>query len=159
MDPLHSSVMAEQPPRYLDGRLGYISSLGFRPSPPMLNIPLLWRASNSRQVLCLLAALDTSLGRDPLVREDSPSSLSPRRPPHLHHHYTTRFFYSSSFTHLLLTLDSSGVFSLPLTLTTIPSSTKHPRSLFSPRRPPYLHHLSTTRLFTRPPTLHTTIGS
>ena len=146
MDPLYSSVMAEQPPRYLDGYLGYISSPSFRLSPLILNILLLSRALNSRQVLCLLAAIDTSLGRDPLVREDSPSSLSPRRPLHLYHYYITRFFYSSSFTYLLLPLDSSGVFSLPSILTIIPSSTKHPRSLFSPRRLLYLYYLSITRL-------------
>jgi hypothetical protein len=43
---------------------------------------------------------------------------------------TTRFFTHASFTHLLSTLNSSGLFSLPSNFATIPSSTKHPRSLF-----------------------------
>jgi hypothetical protein len=85
----------------------------------MLNILLLLRASNSRQVLYLLAALDTSLGRDPLVREDSLSSLSPRRPLYLYYYYMNQFFYLSFFTYFLLPLDSSGVFPLPSTLTII----------------------------------------
>jgi hypothetical protein len=44
-------------------------------------------------------------------------------------------------------------------LTTIPSSTKHPPSLFSPRRPLYLHYPSATRFFTRPSILHATVDS
>jgi hypothetical protein len=42
-------------------------------------------------------------------------------------------------------------------LATIPSSTKHSRSLFSPRRPPHLHHPSTTRFFTQPSILFSTV--
>jgi hypothetical protein len=62
----------------------------------------------------------------------------------------TRFFSSSSFIYRLLTLDSSGV--LPTSpLTKIPSSTKHPRSVFS--SPPSIPPLpSTPRFFAQPPT-------
>jgi hypothetical protein len=91
-------------PLYLNGSLSYISSRSFRLSPltlklldPILNtafilLPFILsppRALSSRQVLCLLAALDTSLGRDPFVYKDSQSLLSPRRPPHLHHYSIT----------------------------------------------------------------------
>lgn len=41
---------------------------------------------------------------------------------------------------------------LPSTLATISFSAKHPQSLFSPRRHPYFHRPSATRLFTRPST-------
>jgi hypothetical protein len=107
---LHLSAMMEHVPLYLDGCLSYISSRSLRPSPltlkpsdPILNTASILslhslspsRALSSRQVLCLLAALDTSLGRNPLVCEDSRSLLSPRRPPHLHHYPATRFFTHS----------------------------------------------------------------
>ena len=114
MASLHSSVMMGHVPLYLDGSLSYISSRSFRLSPltlelsdPILNttsilLPFILsppRALSSRQVLCLLAALDTSLGRDPLVCEDSQSLLSPRRPPHLHHQSATQSFTHSSSPH------------------------------------------------------------
>ena len=71
------------------------------------------RALNSLQVLCLLAALDTSLSRDPFVCEDSRSLLSPRRPLHLYYSVTQFFTYSSSssftssFSYTLLLSQSS----------------------------------------------------
>ena len=101
-------------PLYLNGSLSYISSHSLRlssltlePSNPILNTTSILlsfyslspsRALSSRQVLCLLAALDTSLGRNPLVYKDSRSLLSPRRPLHLYHHSATRFF-TYSFAH------------------------------------------------------------
>jgi hypothetical protein len=100
------------------GCLSYISSRSLRPSPltlkpldPILNTASilslyslsLLRALSSRQVLCLLAALDTSLGRNLLVYKDSQSLLSPRRSLHLHYYLITRFFtYSPLLTFLFL---------------------------------------------------------
>ena len=124
MVPLHSSAMMEHIPLYLDSSLSYISSRSFRLSPPtlersdsILNTTSILLSLHSlsprgpRQVLCLLAAIDTSLGRDPLVCEDSRSLLSPRRPPHLHHHSATRFFTHSSS---LTLFTSSFSYTLPL---------------------------------------------
>jgi len=92
MASLHSPVMMGHVPLYLNGSLSYISSRSFRPSPtlepsdPILNTASILlslyslsppRALSSRQVLYLLAALDTSFGCDLLVYEDSQSLLSP----------------------------------------------------------------------------------
>ena len=121
--------MMEHVPLYLDGSLSYISSRNFRPSPltlepldPILNtasilLPFILsppRALSSRQVLCLLAAFDTSLSRDPFVCEDSRSLLSPRRPLHLYYSVTQFFtysssssFFTSSFSYTLLLSQSS----------------------------------------------------
>jgi hypothetical protein len=131
MASLHSSVMMGHVPLYLDGSLSYISSRSFRPSPtlepsdPILNTASILlslyslsppRALSSRQVLYLLAALDTSLGCDLLVCEDSRSLLTPRRPPHLHHHSATRFFTHSP---LLTFLTSSFPYTLPLSQSSV----------------------------------------
>jgi hypothetical protein len=86
MASLYSLVMMGHVPLYLNGSLSYISSYSFRlsltlkPLDPILNTasillslyslsPL--RALSSQQVLYLLAALNTSLGCDLLVCEDS----------------------------------------------------------------------------------------
>jgi hypothetical protein len=93
MASLHSLVIIGHVPLYLNGSLSYISSHSFRLSPLTLKLLDLIlntasillslyslspsRALSSRQVLYLLAALNTSLSCDPLVCEDSQSSLSP----------------------------------------------------------------------------------
>jgi hypothetical protein len=118
MASLYLLAIIEHIPLYLDGCLSYISSRSLRPSPltlklsdPILNTASILslyslspsRALSSRQVLCLLAVLNTSLSRNPLVYEDSQSLLSPRRPPHLYHYPITRFFtYSPLLTFLFL---------------------------------------------------------
>jgi hypothetical protein len=126
MVPLYLSVIIEHVPLYLNGSLSYISSRSFRLSPPTLEPldPILntasillspyslspSRALSSRQVLCLLAALDTFLGHNPLVSEYSRSLLSPRQPPHFHHSVTWFYTYSSS----LIIFTSSFSYTPPL---------------------------------------------
>jgi hypothetical protein len=122
LTPFHSSVMAEQPPQYLNGRLSYINSRSLRPSPPTLEqseycfypaLPLFSPSPEgleySRQVLYLLTTLDTSLGRNPLICKDSRSSVSPRRPLYLYNHSVTPFFTPSSFTNLFYFLSIRGL--------------------------------------------------
>ena len=86
MASLYLLAIIEYIPLYFNSYLSYISSRSLCPSPLTLKpldlilntafilsfyslSPL--RALSSRQVLCLLAALDTSLGRNPLVYKDS----------------------------------------------------------------------------------------
>jgi hypothetical protein len=99
MASLYLLVIIRHIPLYLNSSLSYISSRSFRLSPPTLKLldPILNTASillslyslsppralSSRQVLCLLAALNTSLGCDPFVYKDSQISLSPQRPLYL----------------------------------------------------------------------------
>jgi hypothetical protein len=87
MASLHLLVIIGHVPLYLNGSLSYISSRSFRLSPliikpldPILNTASILlslyslsppRALSFRQVLYLLAALDTSFGCDLLVYEDS----------------------------------------------------------------------------------------
>jgi hypothetical protein len=124
MASLHSSAIIEYVPLYLDGSLSYISSHSFRPSlstlKPLdlilntafillsLHSLLSSKALSSRQVLCLLAALDTSFSCDLLVYKDSRSLLTPHCSLYLHHS-TTRFF-----THSLCLPSSLIPFTYPL---------------------------------------------
>ena len=100
MASLYLLVIIGHVPLYLNGSLSYISSRSFCLSPLTLKpldlilnttsillpfILSLLRALSSRQVLCLLAALNTSLGCDLLVYKDSQSLLSPRRPLYLYY--------------------------------------------------------------------------
>ena len=86
MASLYSLVIMGHVPLYLDGSLSYISSRSFCLSPTLELLDLILntafillslyslsplRALSSRQVLYLLAALDTSLGYDLLVCKDS----------------------------------------------------------------------------------------
>jgi hypothetical protein len=114
MAPLYLLVIIGHVPLYLNGSLSYISSRSFRLSLTLKPLDLILntasillflysffppRALSSRQVLYLLAALDTSLGCDLLVYKDSRSLLTPRRPLYLYYYSITRFFiYSPLFT-------------------------------------------------------------
>jgi hypothetical protein len=135
---------------------GYISSRGFYPPSTSSNhrtsfahsFPhcslftfFLSEASNSRQV-------SWPWLRSPRLQGPR-SSLSLKRPPHLHYQGATRFFYLISFTHLLLTLDSSGIV-LTFAIDYDPLLYEAPSKfiLFSPP--------SITQ-FLRPSTLHTTL--
>jgi hypothetical protein len=124
--PLYLLVIIGHIPLYLNSSLSYISSRSFRlsltlkPLDPILNTTsiLLFfysfsppRALSSRQVLYLLAALDTSLGYNLLVYKDSRSLLTPCRPLYLYHYSITRFF---TYSPLLIFLTSSFFYTLLL---------------------------------------------
>jgi hypothetical protein len=137
---------------------GYISlAVSAHPRPPATIASPLYTLFHT--VPCLpslsqrLRILDKSrgLGYNPLVCKGPRSSLSLKRPPYLHH-YTTRFFYLIPFTHLLLTLDSSGV--LPTFAIDYDPLLYEAPSKFILSSPP-----SIPQFFTRPSTLHTTVDS
>jgi hypothetical protein len=101
---------------YLEAAPGYISlAVSAHPRPPAtIASPLhtlFHTVPSSPSLSQRLRILDKSrgLGYNPLVCEGPRSSLSLKRPLHLYYHCATRFFYLIPFTHLLLTLDSSGV--------------------------------------------------
>jgi len=72
MVPLHSSVMMEHVPLYLDGSLSYISSRSFRPSSPTLE-----RSDSILNTASILLSLHSL---SPPRASTSP--VSPRRPRH-----------------------------------------------------------------------------
>ena len=119
-----SSPSFHPPSTSSDHRISFAHLLHTIPSSPSLS-----EASNSRQV-------PWPWLRSPRLRRPSKfavSQTSSTSPPPLCNlvllpHPPSHFFC----------LSTVPEFSLPSLLTTIPSSTKHPRSSFSPRRPPYL---------------------
>jgi hypothetical protein len=141
----------------LEAAPGYISlAVSAHPRPPAtIASPLhtlFHTVPSSPSLSQRLQILDKScgLGYNPLVCEGPRSSLSLKRPPHLHYHCATRFFYLIPFTHLLLTLDSSGV--LPTFAIDYDPLLYEAPSKFILFSPP-----SIPQFFTRPSTLHTTL--
>ena len=118
MASLYLLIIIKYIPLYFNSCLGYISFyslclslLTLKPLNPILNITFillsfyflfLLKALNSRQVLCLFTALNTSINYNLLiynlfVYKDSRSLLTPRRPLYLYYFITRFFIYSPLF--------------------------------------------------------------